>query len=96
MKDKLVTVKRFENSFDAEIARIELENNDVKSVVIGGDLVANMPTIEPIKVELQVMSADVERAKEVLGSMEQAQSELADDDLAEDEQNGEFEDEELN
>jgi hypothetical protein len=68
MKDKLVTIARFDSPFDAELARTSLESNDIEAVVLGGDLVANMFTIDAIKVELQVFQEDVSRAMEVLES----------------------------
>jgi hypothetical protein len=68
--EKLVTIAEFESDFDAELAKITLENAGIESVVFGGDLIANMPTIEPIHIELQVFEADAERAKEVLAKQE--------------------------
>ena len=68
--DKLVTIAEFENGFDAELAKIALDNASIKSVVFGGHLVVNMPTIEPIRIELKVFETDVERAKEILAEQE--------------------------
>ena len=78
MSDKLVTIAKFDSAFDAELARAVLEDNGIKAAVMGGDLVANMPTIEPIKVELEVFEDDAERAKQVL---EEAASQSEDNDL---------------
>jgi hypothetical protein len=64
--EKLVTIAEFESGFDAELAKVTLDNAGIESVVFGGDLVANMPTIEPIQIELQVFENDAERAKQVL------------------------------
>ena len=66
MSDKLVTIAKFDSAFDAELAKAVLEDNGIKAAVVGGDLVANMPTIEPIKVELEVFEDDAERAKQLL------------------------------
>lgn len=67
---KLVPIAEFEGSFDAELAKLALENEGIESVVFGGDLLAVLPHINAIKVELQVFEADVERAKQVLANME--------------------------
>ena len=67
---KLITIAEFESGFDAELAKVTLENAGITSAVFGGDLVVNMPTIEPIKIELQVFEKDVERAHEVLAKHE--------------------------
>ncbi len=64
--EKLVTIAEFENGFDAELAKVTLENAGIESVVFGGDLVVNMPTIERIFIELKVFEKDADRAKEVL------------------------------
>jgi hypothetical protein len=64
--EKLVTIAEFENGFDAELAKVTLENVGIESVVFGGDLVVNMPTIESIFIELKVFEKDADRAKEVL------------------------------
>ena len=67
---KLVPIAEFESSFDAELAKLALENAEIESVVFGEDLVTMLPHINAIRVELQVFEADVERAKQVLVEME--------------------------
>ena len=64
--EKLVTIAKFESGFDAELAKVTLENIGIESAVFGEDLVVNMPTIEPIFIELKVFEKDADRAKEVL------------------------------
>jgi len=64
--EKLVTIEEFESGFDAELAKVTLENAGIESVVFGEDLVVNMPTIQPIYIELQVFEKDVDRAKQLL------------------------------
>ena len=64
--EKLVTIAKFESGFDAELAKVTLENAGIESVVFGEDLVVNMPTIEPIYIELKVFEKDADRAKQVL------------------------------
>jgi len=64
--EKLVTIAKFESGFDAELAKVTLENEGIESVVFGEDLVVNMPTIEPIYIELKVFEKDAGRANQVL------------------------------
>ena len=64
--EKLVTIAKFESGFDAELAKVTLENAGIESVVFGEDLVVNMPTIEPIYIELKVFEKDADRARQVL------------------------------
>ena len=64
--EKLVTIAKFESGFDAELAKVTLENEGIESVVFGEDLVVNMPTIEPIYIELKVFEKDAEQARRVL------------------------------
>ncbi len=68
MEDKLVTVAQFDNAFDAGLAKMRLESEGIEAVVVGADLVANMYTIDAIKVQLQVFEKDIERAEAVLAS----------------------------
>lgn len=69
MNDELITVAQFDTVFEAEIAKLELENNEINSIVVGGDLVTIMVPLEQIKVELKVMETDVEKAKTILDSL---------------------------
>ena len=64
--EKLVTIAKFESGFDAELAKVTLENASIESVVFGEDLVVNMPTIELICIELKVFEKDADRARQVL------------------------------
>lgn len=77
--EKLVTIAEYENGFDAELAKVTLENAGIESVVFGADLVVNMPTIEPIQIELKVFEKDVERAKQVLAEKEPLEAEESND-----------------
>lgn len=81
MEDRLVTVAEFDTTFEAELARMHLENEDIETVVVGGDLVANMPTMPVVRIELQVFEKDLERAMAVLKSVEETG---ANEDLDED------------
>jgi len=64
--EKLVTIAEFEHDFEAEMVRIALEDADIPCTVVGGDLMANLPPIEPIKIELQVFERDAERAAAIV------------------------------
>ena len=64
--EKLVKIAEFENGFDAELAKVTLENAGIDSVVFGEDLVVNMPSIQPIFIELKVFEKDADRARQVL------------------------------
>ena len=64
--EKLVKIAEFEGGFDAELAKVTLENAGIESVVFGEDLVVNMPSIQPIFIELKVFEKDAARAKQVL------------------------------
>lgn len=65
-KDKLVTIERYENSFDAEVARLALDNEGIPCYLAGMNLMVNMPYPNVIAVELQVFQSDAERAKAIL------------------------------
>lgn len=69
MSDELITIAEFSTVFEAEIAKLELDNNGINSIVVGGDLVAMMVPIEQVKVELKVIESDVEKAKAILDSV---------------------------
>ncbi len=64
--EKLVAIAELENGFDAELAKLALDNAGIESVVFGEDLITMLPHISAIRVELQVFEKDVERAKQVL------------------------------
>jgi len=70
MEDRLVTIAEFDTVFDAELVKLRLENEGIEAVVVGGDLLANMPTISRIRIQLQVLARDVVRAKALLAAME--------------------------
>ena len=67
MEDKLVTVARFENYIEAELARQQLDDNGIKAVVMGenvGNVYAGAPVVQDI--ELQTFAHDAEKAQEIL------------------------------
>ena len=71
MEDKLVTVGEYETGFEAELVKVRLEEQGVEAIVVGEDLVANMPTIERIKIELQVFEQYAEKAAKIIKAIEQ-------------------------
>ncbi len=72
MEDKLVTIAEYETDFEAELAKVRLEEEGIDAIVVGSDLVANMPTIEVIKVELQVFEKDAQKAAQIIAAIAQA------------------------
>ena len=64
--DKLVTLAAFETGFEANLAKVTLETNGIRSIVVGEDLVTYLPTIYGVRVELQVFARDVDKAKAIL------------------------------
>ena len=84
-KEALVTVAEFENDFDAEIARVALETGGIRAVVLGGDLVANMPPLQEVRLRLQVLAGDAEKAMQILQEMEQESGDIEGLDDLEDE-----------
>ncbi|MCE5186846.1 MAG: DUF2007 domain-containing protein [Planctomycetaceae bacterium] len=63
---RLVTIAQFDNSFDAELAKITLENEGLKAVVVGDNLAHIQPYSFPNAVKLQVLQPDAERAATIL------------------------------
>lgn len=68
--EKLITVAEFESGFDAELAKVALENEGIESVVFGEDLVVNLPHIQTIHIELRVFEKDLEQAMRILAEHE--------------------------
>ena len=79
MEDKLVTVGEFENGFEAELAKVRLEAEGIEAIVVGGDLLAVMPAIGRIKVELQVFEKDAQKAAQIIAVIEQENSAESDE-----------------
>lgn len=64
--EKLVTIARFDNSFDAELAKLALDNAGIACHLAGMDLMVNMPYPELVAIEMQVFESDMERATALL------------------------------
>jgi hypothetical protein len=69
MDDKPITIAEFDTVFEAELARVRLDEAGINASVLGGDLVAMMVPLQHVKVELQVLETNVDRAKEVIETM---------------------------
>ncbi|MBN2139021.1 MAG: DUF2007 domain-containing protein [Sedimentisphaerales bacterium] len=71
MDEKLVTVARFEDGIEAELAKQLLADNGIKSVVTGEN-VANTFSgmVAGADVEVQTFESDARRAIEILESNE--------------------------
>ena len=75
--ENLVTVAEYENSFDAELGKLALDNAGIQSVLVGQDLVGNLTYGVPsITIELQVRQRDEKQARTVLDEREPLEDEL--------------------
>jgi hypothetical protein len=68
---KLVTIAEFGSSFDAQMAKMTLESNGIKAVVVGEDLLWISPKAGIPKVEVKVLACDAEEAKQIIEAQEQ-------------------------
>jgi len=66
MPDRLIKIAEFNNSFDAELAKVTLENEGIRAAVVGQNLSAIQPYSFPNAVELHVLETDAQRAIEIL------------------------------
>jgi len=64
--EKLVTIAKFENGFDAQLAKIVLQREGIDSVIFGQDAAVSLYFTGITHIELQVLSGDVERAQQIL------------------------------
>ncbi len=71
MEDKLVTVEEFETGFEAELAKVRLEEEGIEAIVMGGELATNRGAVGPIAVELQVFEKDAQKAAQIIAAIEQ-------------------------
>lgn len=68
MTEKLVTIAKFIDSIEADLARQKLDSAGIKSVLTGQNA-ANIYGISAIaKTELQVLENQVQKAQEILQS----------------------------
>lgn len=69
MAEKLITIARFADYIEAEMAKQLLADFGIKSVVTGenaANVYAGVPALA--EVELQVLESDAQRAREILES----------------------------
>ncbi len=69
MEDKLVTVEEFETGFEAELAKVQLEEEGIEAIVVGGELAVNRGAVGPIAVELQVFEKDAQKAAQIIAAI---------------------------
>ena len=68
MEDKLVNIATFAKSEDAHLARILLSESNIKSVVLGENLLMVIPKVGLPGVELHVPQSQAKKAVEILES----------------------------
>jgi hypothetical protein len=61
--EKLVVVAQYDNGFDAELAKLLLDNEGIPCFLAGAK---DMPYPTVVVAEIQVFESDVERAMEIL------------------------------
>jgi len=79
-KEKLVTVARYEDSMEADLARQLLEDEGFKAVVLGqnvGNVYSGVPAV--IDIELQTLESQAEDARQILADAKTQASEEGED-----------------
>ena len=73
MDDPLVTIARFEETIEAELAKQKLADFDIEAVLTGENTATTFAGVyAAIDIELQVRQSQAEKAREILqGSNEQ-------------------------
>ncbi len=71
MEDKLVTIAEYETGFEAELAKVRLEEEGIEAIVVGGELATNRGAVGPIPVELQVFERDAQKAAQIITAIAQ-------------------------
>jgi hypothetical protein len=80
MGDKLVTIAKFPNYVEAELAKQQLADFGIESIVAGvnaSNMYAGLPSIE--EPELQVLESRAEEAKKILESGKEQGQELGEE-----------------
>jgi len=75
MDDKLVTVAKFRDEIQAELAKIKLEEAGIKAVVTGSNafnVLSSLPAVESIR--LQVRQSQAEEALEIVNAQNQGET----------------------
>ena len=66
MPDKIKTIAKFENYLNASAAKLKLEDEGIKSVIVGENA-ANLYGVIPVgTIELQVFEQDADKAIEII------------------------------
>jgi hypothetical protein len=68
LEDKLVTVAKFDNSIDAHLAKIRLDENGIESALMGEDSSNMLPIPQVAFIELCVASEQADDAIRILES----------------------------
>ena len=80
MKEKLVTVARFDDYMKADLARQLLEDEGIKAFVLGqnvGNVYSGVPAV--VDIELQTPASEAEEAREILEANKPQPGELGED-----------------
>ncbi len=64
--EKLITIARFENSFEADLAKLALEQENIPCHLAGVGVAVNIAYPAVISIQLQVFESDAERAQDLL------------------------------
>jgi uncharacterized metal-binding protein len=65
MADKLITIATFTDSIQASLAKQQLDNAGIKSL-LAGENAANIYTIPAVATQLQVLESQAKKAMEIL------------------------------
>jgi hypothetical protein len=63
---KLVTIAEYENSMDAELAKLALDNAGIQSVILGEPIHCSLYPVFSPYVKVQVFEEDADRARHLL------------------------------
>lgn len=74
MPDKLVTVARFTNDFDAQLARIKLAGEGIEAILLGGNFAAMYPGPQFAQIELRVRAEQAGSAVRILNTESNCES----------------------
>lgn len=64
--EKLITIARFESSFEADLAKLVIEQENIPCHLAGVGVSVNIGYPAVVNIQLQVFESDAERAKNLL------------------------------
>ena len=64
--EKLVTIAEFDNLFDADLAKLSLDNADIESVLMGEHIGVSLYHVFDTYIKLKVFESDAKRAVQLL------------------------------